>query len=45
MAAGLTYEEHLRKGENKIMASLMPYLKLYAEGEHPELVSRKRVAG
>ncbi len=40
-----TYEEHLRKGENKIMASLMPYLKLYAEGEHPELVSRKRVAG
>lgn len=33
-----TYEEHLRKGENKIMASLMPYLKLYAEGEHPDLV-------
>lgn len=28
-----TYEEHLRKAENKIVASLVPYLQLYAAGE------------
>jgi predicted DNA binding protein len=27
-----TYEEHLRKAENRIMGSLMPYLQLYASG-------------
>jgi len=30
-----TYEEHLRKAENRIMASLMPYLQLYASGDKP----------
>jgi len=28
-----TYEEHLRKAENKLVASLVPYLQLYAAGE------------
>ncbi len=28
-----TFEEHLRKAENRIMASLVPYLQLYASGE------------
>ncbi len=27
-----TYEEHLRKAENRIMAALMPYLELYPPG-------------
>jgi len=30
-----TYEEHLRKGENRIMASLMPYLQLFAVADRP----------
>ena len=30
-----TYEEHLRKAENRIVAALMPYLELYAKSEHP----------
>ncbi|MCI4317777.1 MAG: helix-turn-helix domain-containing protein [Thermoplasmata archaeon] len=30
-----TYEEHLRKAENKVMAALMPYLQLYASSERP----------
>jgi hypothetical protein len=30
-----TYEEHLRKAENRIMQALVPYLQLYAEGEKP----------
>ena len=28
-----TYEEHLRKAENRIMASLIPYLQLFAAAE------------
>ena len=28
-----TFEEHLRKGENKLMGSLVPYLQLYSAGE------------
>jgi len=28
-----TYEEHLRKAENRIMANLIPYLQLFAGGE------------
>ncbi|MFQ5985829.1 MAG: helix-turn-helix domain-containing protein [Thermoplasmata archaeon] len=40
IAAGLgvsrsTFEEHLRKAENRIIASLVPYLQLYAYGERP----------
>jgi len=31
-----TYEEHLRKAENRIMAALMPYLQLYASGDKAE---------
>ncbi len=30
-----TYEEHLRKAENRIVAALMPYLELYTKGDHP----------
>lgn len=30
-----TYEEHLRKAENRIMAALMPYLELFASGDKP----------
>ena len=30
-----TYEEHLRKAENRIMEALVPYLQLYAQGEKP----------
>ncbi len=30
-----TYEEHLRKAENRIMGSLMPYLELYGSGRRP----------
>lgn len=37
-----TYEEHLRKAENRIMASLIPYLQLYAGAEkRPEAVLEK----
>ncbi len=37
-----TYEEHLRKAENRIMASLIPYLQLYAGAEkRPEPVLEK----
>lgn len=30
-----TYEEHLRKAENRIFEALIPYLQLYAAGEKP----------
>jgi predicted DNA binding protein len=30
-----TYEEHLRKAENHLMAALIPYLQLYATARHP----------
>ena len=30
-----TYEEHLRKAENRVMAALMPYLQLYATADRP----------
>ena len=30
-----TFEEHLRKGENRLMAAIMPYLDLYSTAEHP----------
>ncbi len=30
-----TYEEHLRKAENRIMSALVPYLQLYEMGEKP----------
>jgi predicted DNA binding protein len=30
-----TYEEHLRKAENKVMASLIPYLELYLQSDRP----------
>jgi predicted DNA binding protein len=30
-----TYEEHLRKAENRVMAALIPYLQLYATADHP----------
>jgi hypothetical protein len=37
-----TYEEHLRKAENRIMASLIPYLQLFAAAEkRPESVLQK----
>lgn len=37
-----TYEEHLRKAENRIMASLIPYLQLYAGAEkRPETAIEK----
>ncbi len=37
-----TYEEHLRKAENRIMASLIPYLQLYAGAEkRPEAALEK----
>src|SRR5206468_9812537 len=28
-----TYEEHLRKAENRIMGNLIPYLQLFSSGE------------
>lgn len=31
-----TYEEHLRKAENKIMDAVMPYLKLFRSGNPPQ---------
>ena len=30
-----TYEEHLRKAENRVIAALIPYLQLYAGAERP----------
>jgi hypothetical protein len=30
-----TYEEHLRKAENRVMAALMPYLQVFAASERP----------
>jgi predicted DNA binding protein len=30
-----TYEEHLRKAENRVIAALIPYLQLYAAAERP----------
>lgn len=37
-----TYEEHLRKAENRIMDALVPYLQLYAKGQvNPETVPLK----
>ena len=30
-----TYEEHLRKAENRIMNALVPYLELFAVADHP----------
>lgn len=30
-----TYEEHLRKAENRIMGALIPYLQLFADGDKP----------
>jgi len=30
-----TYEEHLRKAENRIMGALVPYLQLFSVGEKP----------
>ncbi len=38
-----TYEEHLRKAENRIMASLIPYLQLYAGAEKRPEVAIERV--
>ena len=31
-----TYEEHLRKAENRIMGAIMPYLQLFSVGERPQ---------
>ncbi len=37
-----TYEEHLRKAENRIMGNLIPYLQLFAVGERkPEKMPEK----
>ncbi len=30
-----TYEEHLRKAENRVMNALIPYLQLYGSADHP----------
>jgi predicted DNA binding protein len=30
-----TYEEHLRKAENRIIAAIVPYLQLFATANHP----------
>ncbi len=30
-----TYEEHLRKAENRILTALVPYLELYSTSSHP----------
>lgn len=30
-----TYEEHLRKAENRVIAALIPYLQLYSTADHP----------
>jgi len=40
-----TYEEHLRKAENQIMNSLVPYLQLFvASGVTPEMIPSKTVS-
>jgi len=42
-----TYEEHLRKAENRVISALMPYLEIYSKADHsPERVpfSRTRLA-
>ena len=40
-----TYEEHLRKAENRIVSALVPYLQLYAMGEkEPERLPSKGTA-
>jgi predicted DNA binding protein len=31
-----TYDEHLRKAENRLMAALVPYLELYLEADRPK---------
>ena len=37
-----TYEEHLRKAENRVMDALIPYLQLYAQGTgNPERLTLK----
>lgn len=37
-----TYEEHLRKAENRVMDALIPYLQLYAQGQvNPERLTLK----
>lgn len=30
-----TYEEHLRKAENRVVSALIPYLQLFATADHP----------
>ncbi|HYA57673.1 MAG TPA: helix-turn-helix domain-containing protein [Thermoplasmata archaeon] len=30
-----TYEEHLRKAENRVISAIIPYLQLFATAEHP----------
>jgi hypothetical protein len=30
-----TYEEHLRKAENRVISALIPYLQLFANSDHP----------
>ena len=30
-----TYEEHLRKAENRVISSLIPYLQLFASADRP----------
>jgi hypothetical protein len=30
-----TYEEHLRKAENRVISALIPYLQLFATADHP----------
>jgi predicted DNA binding protein len=30
-----TFEEHLRKAENRVIAALIPYLQLFATADHP----------
>ena len=40
-----TYEEHLRKAENRIMGALIPYMQLFASGEkRPERMPDKGTA-
>jgi predicted DNA-binding protein (UPF0251 family) len=37
-----TYEEHLRKAENRVMDALVPYLQLYAKGSvNPDRLTLK----
>ena len=40
---GLDHVPHLRKAENRITASLVPYVQLYASGDRPaeKLLSRE----